>query len=418
MRKTNANVVDDVLQGSKTVEEHLEHLRALFEAIARDGWQIRFEKCVLAAKEVKFAGFAVSKNAVKPLESLTESVVKAKVPETKTELRSFLGMANQFRSFIKDFSQKCSALYELTKKSSSAEVQLNQLALNQFNNLKKEITETPVLKIYDPNDGPLKIQSDASNVSVGAVLLQCDRPIAFTSKNLTAPEKNYSVYERELLAVIKALKQFKYYVMSSPHQTEVETDHRALTNLLKSETNDPYGRRARWIEQLSMFSPKIRFVEGKSNSTADYLSRLENPPILEWVKATEKDLPIQNMLAEGTAFLEEGTARLVQSGKIVIPSGMLKRMIEDLHLELGHASAEKMIKVLESSYWNESLRRDVRELCGSCLTCQLNAEQRKRQPLQRLPEVSGPNQIIHVDLVGPLPETTSKHKYGYSAQFL
>ena len=218
--------------------------------------------------------------------------------------------------------------------------------------------------------------------------------------------------------LIKALKQFKYYVMSSPHQTEVETDHRALTNLLKSETNDPYGRRARWIEQLSMFSPKIRFVEGKSNSTADYLSRLENPPILEWVKATEKDLPIQNMLAEGTAFLEEGTARLVQSGKIVIPSGMLKRMIEDLHLELGHASAEKMIKVLESSYWNESLRRDVRELCGSCLTCQLNAEQRKRQPLQRLPEVSGPNQIIHVDLVGPLPETTSKHKYGYSAQFL
>ncbi len=175
-------------------------------------------------------------------------------PREKKEVQSFLGFANFYRRFIEGFSQVARPLFDLTKKDAlfrwSPECDV------AFEELKKRIVSAPVLVL--PNDRqPFRIKSDSSNFASGGVLQQLSEddgkwhPVAFLSKSLTPVERNYDVHDKELLAIVRCLEQWRHFLEGARHQVEIWTDHRNLEYFRTAQ--DLNRRQARWSLYLSRF---------------------------------------------------------------------------------------------------------------------------------------------------------------------
>jgi RNase H-like domain found in reverse transcriptase len=182
------------------------------------------------------------------------------VPTTVKQVRGFLGFANFYRQFIKKFSELVLPLNNLLKKDTKFEwTEPCQVA---FEALKKRFTEEPVLMMPD-HSKPFQIESDASKYASGAVLTQTDingdrHLVAFLSKTFTETEWRYEIYDRELLGIIRALKEWRHYIQGSGHTTLVHTDHRNLTYFRKAQKLS--DRQARWSLFLSEFDIKLQHL--------------------------------------------------------------------------------------------------------------------------------------------------------------
>jgi hypothetical protein len=144
-----------------------------------------------------------------------------------------------------------------------------------FDDLKKRFTEEPVLAMPDQNR-PFQIETDASKYATGAILTQTDvngdrHPISFLSKTLSPAERNYDIYDRELLAIIRALDEWRHYIQGSPHTTVILSDHKNLTYY--KEAHKLNRRQARWSLYLSEFDVKLLHQAGHKMIQSDALSR-------------------------------------------------------------------------------------------------------------------------------------------------
>ncbi|GFX76764.1 retrovirus-related Pol polyprotein from transposon 17.6, partial [Trichonephila clavipes] len=189
-----------------------------------------------------------------------------KPPKNSKEVSKFLGMAGWYQKFIPKYADICEPLYRLKKKRVkfywSTETQ------DSFDKIKRALTEAPVLQLPKFTE-QFNLFTDASGVGIGAMLNQNHRPIAFASRTLTKAERNYTVTERESLAVIWALNKFKTYFGSLP--VKVITDHAALTKLTNGENLS--NRMIRRALKLSEFSIEWEHRPGVQNVVADVLSR-------------------------------------------------------------------------------------------------------------------------------------------------
>jgi hypothetical protein len=153
------------------------------------------------------------------------------VPTTVKQVQGFLGFGNFYRRFIRHFSEIAKPLNDLLKKDHKFE--WTNDCQKSFEELKKRFTEEPVLIMPDQTK-PFQIKSDASKYASGAVLTQLDsngdrHPCAFISKTFSPTERNYEIYDRELLAIIQALEEWRHYIQGSPHTTIILSDHKNLT---------------------------------------------------------------------------------------------------------------------------------------------------------------------------------------------
>jgi len=182
------------------------------------------------------------------------------VPKSQKEIRSLLGLAGFYRRFIKNFSKIISPMTGLLKKDAKFDWGEKQESASQ--ELKRAITNAPILANPDPNL-PFTVVTDSSGFAIGAALCQDDgngsRPIAYISMKLLSAEMNYPTHERELLAIICALKEWRHYLFGS-HFT-VLTDHRPLQYL----NSQPHfsARQTRWSEFLQKFDLTIDYQQGK-----------------------------------------------------------------------------------------------------------------------------------------------------------
>ena len=194
------------------------------------------------------------------------------VPTTKMRVRSFLGLVDWYRKFIPQFSSRAAALTDLTKKSAPGTVKWTEECAKAFQDLKDALCEDTVLQSPDFSK-PFILQTDASGVGLGAVLLQEDgdqrRPVAFISRKLCPRETRYSTIEKECLAVEWAVDSFRYYLLG--RHFELETDHRALVWL--NRMRDSNARITRWYLSLQPFKYTVKYRTGASNTVADSLSR-------------------------------------------------------------------------------------------------------------------------------------------------
>ena len=153
------------------------------------------------------------------------------LPKAVKDVRSFLGFGNYYRKFIDGYGDLTTPLNELLRKDEKFEwTPLQQLA---FNTLKARFLEAPVLQIPDPLK-PFMVKSDTSKFASGAVLRQQDtnrdwHPCSYLSQSFNATERNYEIYDRELLAIIRALMEWHHYLLGSPHPVMVLSDHKNLT---------------------------------------------------------------------------------------------------------------------------------------------------------------------------------------------
>ena len=193
------------------------------------------------------------------------------MPANLSELRSFLGLANYFRRFIHAFSTIARPLHMLTRKD--AVWHWGASCQTAFEFLKEKLTAAPVLAAPDFSK-PFEVVADASDYTLGAILLQEGRPVAFESRKLTPAECNYHTPEKELLAVMHALTIWRCYLDGS--RFTIFSDHEPLKYLRTKASLLP--REVRWSQFIERFDYSWEYREGRINA-ADPLSRVQHAPV-------------------------------------------------------------------------------------------------------------------------------------------
>jgi hypothetical protein len=194
---------DDILIYSKSMEEHLDHLRAVFNALRDARLFGNLEKCTFCTDRVSFLGYVVTPQGIEVDQAKVEAIQGWPVPKTITQVRSFLGLAGFYRRFVKDFSTIAAPLNELTKKGVPFSWGTTQE--NAFTMLKDKLTHAPLLQLPDFNK-TFELECDASGIGLGGVLLQEGKPVAYFSEKLSGPVLNYSTYDKELYALVRTLE--------------------------------------------------------------------------------------------------------------------------------------------------------------------------------------------------------------------
>jgi len=195
-------------------------------------------------------------------------------PTNKKEVQSFLGFTNFYQRFIKDFSEHARPLFDLTRNDCAWRWKASEQSA--FDKLKGSVTSAPVL-ISPDSTKPFCIEADSSDFATGTVLSQVSaedekwHPVAFFSKSLSPVECNYEIHDKEMLAIIRALQEWRHFVEGAEHPCEILTDHKNLEYFMTAKQLN--WRQARWSLYLSHFDFTLSHRPGKSMGKPDALSR-------------------------------------------------------------------------------------------------------------------------------------------------
>ncbi|GBM90048.1 Transposon Ty3-I Gag-Pol polyprotein, partial [Araneus ventricosus] len=388
-----------------------------------------------------------------------KAVVDWPRPDKIHDLRSFLGLCTYYRRFVRNFSTIARPLHKLTEAKSN--FNWTDECEKSFNSLKQALTSSPILT-YPRTDKDFILDTDASNEGIGAVLSQNtgneERVIAYFSKSLGKPERNYCVTRKELLAIVKSIEHFHHYLYG--RKFLLRTDHASLRWLLNFK--EPEGQIARWIQRLQEYDFEIQHRKGTSHGNADALSRrpckesckqctnaekkfgmerdisaqLKDPaikPILE-KKLNSVDRPSwQEIAPESPAtkrywalwdslHLKDGVLyRKWESDdgnscrwQLILPKNRIPEVLRETHDSAsgGHFGVMKTLsKTRERFYWDR-LRADVENWCRECHTCgaRKGPKTRTKGRLQRY-NVGAPFERMALDILGPFPVTTKVNRY-------
>ncbi len=266
--------LDDVILFSSSVAEH-HLLEEVFLSFRQHGLKLKPSKCHFFQESVNYLGHKVSAKGVEPAPGNTRKIRECPVPSTAAEVRSFLGMAGYYRKFIAGFAKIEAPLRALTHKG--VPFVWSDECQSAFEMLRKALVSPPVL-LYPDFRKPFILHTDASGVSTGAVLAQMtdggrEGVVAYGSRLLNKSELKWATYDKELWAIVWAIRHFRPYLCGFPF--EVVTDHKPLVGMRHLQgANDPTGRRERWSIELSMYDFVVRHRSGKDHGNADYMSRL------------------------------------------------------------------------------------------------------------------------------------------------
>ena len=195
------NFMDDMLLATETWEEHIKALRLLLQRLEEVNMSARPKKCFFGFDQINFLGHVVGGGKMRPEEDKVEKLQKAERPQTKKQLRAFLGLSGYYRRFIPNYSTIALPLSERTKKNHPDKVIWNDTCEKAFTILKDRLSTYPIVVIPDQRL-PFVLRTDASGEGVGAALLQDHgsglQPIAYASKKLSPAERNYATVERML----------------------------------------------------------------------------------------------------------------------------------------------------------------------------------------------------------------------------
>jgi len=264
--------VDDVIIHSENWKEHIKTLRMVLKRLKDANITIKPSKCTFGVKTIEFIGHTIENGEVKPNGSNISKIQNASPPTTKKQVQSFLGLTGYYREYIPQYSSIAAPLTDLTKKGLPNKIKWTTKENEAFETLQNALIATPILKLANVTR-PFTLRTDASDVGVGAVLLQEHHgqlfPTSYASKKLLDREKNYSISEKECLAIVWAVKKFQNYLYNTIFT--LQTDHECLKYLEANKFNN--ARLMRWAMTLQAYKMNVEVIKGTSNFGADYLSR-------------------------------------------------------------------------------------------------------------------------------------------------
>ena len=266
------NYIDDILIFSDSWESHIDSLKKVLLRLRDRGLTARPSKCEIGFMSLEFLGHVVGEGTMKPVPGKVDKILKTSTPQSKKEIRSFLGLVGYYRRFIPNFSAIAAPLSDLTKGGKPNRLVWGEAQERAFCTLKRRLATAPILRLPDPSKTFI-LRTDASNIGIGAVLIQQDGehqfPICFASRKLLPRERNYATIERECLALVWAIQKFHLYLYGKTFI--LETDHQPLSHIAKAKLNN--SRVMRWALSLQPYRYKVRAIKGKDNQAADFLSR-------------------------------------------------------------------------------------------------------------------------------------------------
>ena len=282
--------LDDIVIFSKTYEEHLVRLEAVFQKLKEAGLKLGPSKCQFLRKDTRYLGHIISEKGISVDPDKIASVKSWPVPTSVNQVQSFVGFMSFYRRFIKDFAKIAKPLHQLaqggvhyqTKTKTKVKYPPFKWGPEQqhaFEALKQKCCEVPVLGFADYSK-PFILRTDASGDGLGAVLSQeqngLERVIAYASRGISRAERNYPVHKLEFLALKWAVTE-KFHDYLYGNTFSVITDNNPLTYVLKSAKLDATGHR--WVAQLANYQFTLTYCPGSANRAADALSRIKWPEV-------------------------------------------------------------------------------------------------------------------------------------------
>jgi hypothetical protein len=448
--------LDDLLIYSPDLKTHKKHVRMVLERLQEAGLFLKPSKCQFHVQEVEFLGFVISGEGVKMDPAKVDAVTSWPAPKSPHDVRMFLGLANFYRRFIRAFSKLATPLTRLLKKENLARrFTWDRKAQEAFDGLREAFTTAPVLQHFDETK-PVVLEADASDLALGAVISQYGddgllHPVAFHSRKFGPAELNYEIYDKELLAIVDSLEQYRHMFEGLGHQIAIYSDHHNL--LWFTETKVYNRRQARWAEKLSKYDFVIHFRPGTQGGKPDALSRRpdyvsensvrEPSPVLKPSQFTSSEVKVtapgeslgnadlrqsileaipkdpvanahRNSRPDGFSVEEGGL--LLKEGRVYVPedNGVKLRILEECHdgKAAGHLGQEKTLERVERDYVWPGMRKFVNKYVLTCDTCARNKtpRHRRRAQLQPLPIPGGAWQSVSMDYIVELPPS-----HGYNA---
>ena len=262
--------MDDILIYSKNLKEHCLVVCEVLKRLEHYNLYLKPEKCKFKQQSIEYLGMIIHPGEVQMDPGKVSAVKNWPAPTTLKEVRAFIGFANFYRGFIKDFSTMARSLHDLTKKDTPW--QWNKEQQEAFDSIKRQFCTEPILKVYDP-ESPTCIEVDASGFATGGILSQKHNdslwhPVAYCSQSMSKEERNYEIYNREMLGMIHALEDWCHFLERVTF--EVITDHKNME--WWTTMQDLNRRQARWSLYLSWFDFKVTYRKGESMQ-ANALSR-------------------------------------------------------------------------------------------------------------------------------------------------
>lgn len=426
--------LDDFIIVTPTFEEHLRVLKEILLRLRYAGLTVNTEKCKFCLDELKYLGYVVNQSGLHVDPEKVECIVNYPAPTNIKAVKRFVGMTSWYRRFIPNYAITMSPLHALTKKNVTWE--WTSEAEAAFCSVKELLVSAPILTCPDFNL-PFIVQADASSYGIGSVLSQHfeegEKVIAYYSRSLTKAERNFTVTEKECLAVIWSIEKMRPYLEGSTFT--VITDHHSL--LWLHNLRDPTGRLARWAIRLQQYDFKIVHRKGTEHVVPDALSRAVAPApeeidlitvseksrdnwysgMLYQVKENPQKYPswrverfqLYKLLDNRQEGHEESTWR------IVVPKDKRKEILKECHdaATAGHLGSFKTWKRASQLYYWPKMRPDINKYVRKCQTCaQYKVEQKKPGGLMGKDiEIDKPWQMISSDLMGPFPRSTKQNRY-------
>jgi hypothetical protein len=456
--------VDDVMVHRGIVHRVLERLQEL-------DLYLKPSKCQFEVRRIEFLGVILENGTVTMDPIKVAGVAEWKEPKNVKDVRKYLGFCNFYRRFIKGFSQIAKPLNTLLKKG--VPWTWGKAEQEAFEELRTRVCEEPVL-VQPDQKKQFEVEVDASNYAIGAVLMQRDgkkvaHPVAFFSKTMNEAQRNYDVYNRELLALLEMFRHWRQYLHQAAHQVLVHTDH---ANLLFWKNPGDHNRRvARWHAELMDYDFKLVHISGKKNGRADALSRRPdydqgesdnkqlvvlppkfferayariagsedaNPnngpewrrylagidpgdyqPIQDLVEKDQQENPqSQEQLRKWTNThqliklnsiwwkLEDGVDRIVVAGDNNLKRGVIS-CYHDAP-ERGHPGISNTYEIMKRDFWWPNMKLDIEQFVKGCAACQANKANTgplKPAMIPITPEHALPFQTVAMDFITKLPKS-------------
>ncbi|KAG1928442.1 retrotransposable element [Pimephales promelas] len=407
--------LDDILIFSSSLQEHVQHVRRVLQRLLENGLFVKAEKCDFHAQSVPFLGYIVSSEGMRMDPEKIKAVVDWPSPDSRKALLRFLGFANFYRRFIRNFSQLVAPLTALT--SPRTAFRWSDSAEAVFAKLKSRFVSAPIL-ITPDSSRQFVVEVDASEVGVGAVLSQRSpvddkmHPCAFFSHRLSPAERNYDIGNRELLAVKLALEEWRHWLEGSGVPFIVWTDHKNLEYIRTAKRLN--SRQARWALFFGRFDFTLSYRPGSKNIKPDALSRIfdfsDRPSTPECI------LPETIFVSTLTWEIEAKVKRALEGvtpppgcppNRLFVPEGLRSDVIQWGHSSnvACHPGVTRTGFSVKQRFWWPRMARDIHDFVLACSVCAIGKS--SNQPpdglLQPLPVPSRPWSHIALDFITALP---------------